>query len=169
MGLAKTDISSEYMRSIKSRFRDAKNYAEKTFDQLEEGQLFWYPNEDSNSIAVIVNHMSGNMISRWTDIFNSDGEKPDRNRDGEFENTITTGSEMHDVWNKGWQAFFEALDYLKEEDLLREIYIRNEAHSVMEAIERQMYHYSYHIGQIVYIAKMLKSDEWQTLTIPRKK
>jgi Protein of unknown function (DUF1572) len=169
MGLAKTDISSEYMRSVKSRFADAKNYAEKTFDQLEEDQLFWYPNEDSNSIAVIVKHMSGNMISRWTDIFNSDGEKPDRNRNGEFENTITTRSEMHDVWNKGWQAFFEALDNLKEEDLLREIYIRNEAHSVMDAIERQMYHYSYHIGQIVYIAKMLKSDEWQTLTIPRKK
>jgi Protein of unknown function (DUF1572) len=169
MGLAKTDISSEYIRSVKSRFRDAKSYAEKTFDQLEEEQLFWNPNEDSNSIAVIVKHMSGNMISRWTDIFNSDGEKPGRDRDGEFENTITTRSELYDVWNKGWRVFLETLDNLKEEDLLREIYIRNETHSVMDAIERQMYHYSYHIGQIVYIAKMLKSDEWQTLTIPRKK
>jgi Protein of unknown function (DUF1572) len=169
MSLAKTDVSSEYMRSVKARFLDAKNYAEKTFDQLSEEQLFWYPNEDSNSVAVIVKHMSGNMISRWTDIFDTDGEKPDRNRDGEFENTMSNREEMKVVWNKGWEVFFETLDGLKEEDLLRKIYIRNEPHFVMDAIERQMYHYSYHIGQIVYIAKMLKSDQWQTLTIPRKK
>jgi hypothetical protein len=169
MSLAKTDVSSEYLRSVKCRFSDAKKYAEKTFDQLSEEHLFWYPNDDSNSIAVIVKHLSGNMISRWTDFFESDGEKPDRNRDGEFENTFSTREEMYNVWNKGWSVFFEALNSLTEEDLLREIYIRNEAHSVMDAIERQMYHYSYHIGQIIYIAKMLKSDEWQTLTIPRKK
>jgi hypothetical protein len=167
--MAKIDVSSEYLRSVKSRFLDAKLYAEKTFDQLDNEQLIWFPNEDSNSIAVIVKHMSGNMISRWTDFFETDGEKPDRNRDGEFENTITNREELDRVWNAGWKVFFEALDSLKEEDLLREIYIRNEAHTVMDAVERQMYHHSYHIGQIVYIAKMLKSDEWKTLTIPRKK
>ncbi|MFD1356676.1 DUF1572 family protein [Fictibacillus halophilus] len=169
MSVSNTDVSSEYLRSIKLRFLDAKTNAEKTFEQLTEEQLFWYPNEDSNSIAVIVKHLSGNMVSRWTDMFDSDGEKPDRDRDGEFVNTFSTRDEMMEVWNKGWGVFFEMLDQLKEEDLLREIYIRNKVHSVLDAIESQMYHYSYHIGQIVYIAKMLKSDEWQTLTIPRKK
>lgn len=169
MSVSNTDVSSEYLRSIKLRFLDAKTNAEKTFEQLTEEQLFWYPNEDSNSIAVIVKHLSGNMVSRWTDMFDSDGEKPDRDRDGEFVYTFSTRDEMMEVWNKGWGVFFEMLDQLKEEDLLREIYIRNKVHSVLDAIESQMYHYSYHIGQIVYIAKMLKSDEWQTLTIPRKK
>jgi uncharacterized damage-inducible protein DinB len=169
MVASKTDISSEYLRSVKSRFLDAKNYAEKTFEQLEDEHLFWYPNEDSNSIAVIVKHMSGNMISRWTDLFETDGEKADRNRDGEFENTISNREEFYQVWEKGWEVFLDALDSIKEEDLLRTIYIRNEPHTVMDAVERQMYHYSYHIGQIVYIAKQVKSDQWKSLTIPRKK
>ncbi|MCM3719035.1 DUF1572 family protein [Fictibacillus phosphorivorans] len=169
MSLAKTDVATEYLRSIKKRFLDAKDYAERTFDQLSEEQLFWYPNEDSNSVAIIVKHISGNMISRWTDMFNTDGEKPDRNRDGEFENTMSNREEMKAVWDKGWGVFFDTLDGLKEEDLLRTIYIRNEPHSVMDAINNQMYHYSNHIGQIIYIAKMLKSEEWKTLTIPRKK
>ncbi|WNB91188.1 DUF1572 family protein [Bacillus sp. NEB1478] len=166
---SQTEIMSEYLRSVKSRFQDAKDYAEKTFLQLEDEHLVWYPNEDSNSIAVIVKHMSGNMVSRWTDIFETDGEKPERNRDGEFVNTIRNREELFEVWNKGWDVFFQTLDSLREEDLLRQIFIRNETHTVMDAIDRQMYHYSYHIGQIVYIAKMLKSDQWKTLTIPRKK
>jgi hypothetical protein len=107
MSVSKTDVSSKYLCSIKLRFLDAKTNAEKTFEQLTEEQLFWYPNEDSNSIAVIVKHLSGNMVSRWTDMFDSDGEKPDRDRDGEFVNTFSTRDEMMEVWNKGWGVFLK--------------------------------------------------------------
>ncbi|PLR75784.1 hypothetical protein CU633_19310 [Bacillus sp. V3-13] len=163
------DISSEYLRVIKLRFQDMKKTAEKTFEQLDDEALVWYPNDDSNSIAVIVKHMSGNMVSRWTDFLTSDGEKPDRNRDGEFENTISNREQLYEVWNRGWDVFFQALNSLNKEHLLQNLFIRNESHSVIEAIERQMFHYSYHIGQIVYIAKQLKGDSWRSLAIPRKK
>jgi hypothetical protein len=162
-------VSTEYLKVIKSWFISMKDTAEKTFEQLDDQHLFWYPNENSNSIAVIVKHMSGNMISRWTDFLHSDGEKPYRDRDGEFEHTISSRKELYEVWNKGWDVFFKAIDSLTEEHLLHVIYIRKEPHTVIEAIERQMYHYSYHIGQIVYIAKLLKSDQWRCLTIPRNK
>ncbi|GMB08772.1 uncharacterized protein DUF1572 [Thermolongibacillus altinsuensis] len=161
-------VASEYLRVVKARFEDMKKTAEKTFEQLDDQHLFWFPNDHSNSIAVIVKHMSGNMVSRWTDFLHSDGEKPYRDRDGEFENTISSREELYEVWNKGWDVFLKALESLKEEHLLQIIYIRSEPHTVIEAIERQMYHYSYHIGQIVYIAKQLKSSNWKSLTIPKK-
>lgn len=162
------EISSEYLRVIKLRFKEMKSTAEKTFEQLDDKMLFWFPNENSNSIAVIVKHMSGNMVSRWTDFLISDGEKPSRDRDEEFEQTISNRNELYEVWNKGWNVFFNALDYIEEEHLLSEIFIRNEPHTLIAAIERQMYHYSYHTGQIVYIAKQLKSDDWTSLTIPKR-
>lgn len=162
-------IASEYLKSVRARFAEAKLTAERTFAQLSDEQLFWAPNAESNSIAVIIKHMSGNMISRWTDFFETDGEKPTRDRDGEFISGHPTRDELLACWNNGWEVFLGALASITEADLLRTVYIRKQPHSVIEAIERQMYHYSYHIGQIVYLAKQMKDGDWQTLTIPRKK
>jgi uncharacterized damage-inducible protein DinB len=163
------NIGKEYLTTVIQRFVEAKLTAEKAIAQLSENELFWAPNEESNSIAVIVKHMSGNMISRWTDFLTTDGEKPDRNRDNEFIGDITSKVQLMELWTLGWATFLSALESISEEQLLQTITIRNEPHTVMEAIERQMYHYSYHIGQIVYLAKILKSSDWHTLTIPRKK
>lgn len=162
-------IGTEYLSVVRARFREMKQAAEKTFAQLTDEQLFWAPNAESNSIAVIVQHLRGNMLSRWTDLFGSDGEKPDRNRDGEFELGDRDRANLLALWEEGWATFLQVLDELTEADLLRTIYIRKEPHSVLQAIERQMYHYGYHTGQIVYIAKQLIDDGWQTLTIPRKR
>ncbi|MDV2682906.1 DUF1572 family protein [Alkalihalophilus lindianensis] len=163
------DFSSEYVRVVTSRFLEMKKTAEKAFEQVEEDFLCWSPNEESNSIAVIVQHMSGNMISRWTDFLTTDGEKKERNRDQEFINTIENKEQLYEVWNRGWGVLFHALKDLKEEELLHTVFIRNEPHTVIEAIERQMYHYSYHTGQIVYITKQVAGEEWTSLTIPKKK
>jgi hypothetical protein len=162
-------IGAEYLKTVRHRFAEVKLTAERTFAQLSDEQLFWAPNAESNSIAVIIQHLSGNMISRWTDFFETDGEKPTRDRDGEFVPVHTTREELLLCWNEGWKTFLGALDRITEADLLRTVLIRNQPHSVIEAIERQMYHYAYHVGQIVYIAKQLKDDDWKTLTIPRKK
>lgn len=161
-------IGMEYLNVVKAKFAEMKRTAEKTFEQLHDNELCWCPNEQSNSIAIIVQHMSGNMISRWTDFLTTDGEKRDRDRDSEFEQHISSRDELYEVWNKGWDVFLKALHMLKADDLLRIVFIRGEAHTVIEAIERQMYHYSYQIEQIVYIAKQLKSNEWKTLTIAKK-
>lgn len=163
-------IGKEYLKTVTKEFTEAKLTAERAMNQLTESELFWSPNEESNSVAVIVKHMSGNMVSRWTDFLTTDGEKPNRNRDGEFvAGDIQTKEQLMEVWEHGWEIFLAALGDLNEEHLLKTVTIRNEAHSVMEAIERQMYHYSNHVGQIIYIAKILKSSDWETLTIPRKK
>ncbi len=161
-------IGAEYLRATKSRFQEVRRLAERTFDQLGDEQLFWSPGEESNSVAVIIKHLSGNMISRWTDFLSSDGEK-NRDRDEEFVPRDESRDSLMARWEQGWAVFFGALDNLQEEDLLRTIYIRQQPHSVIEAVERQMSHYSYHVGQIVYIAKQLKDADWKTLTIPRKK
>jgi hypothetical protein len=163
------NIGQEYLRAVRERFLDMKTIAERAMEQLSEEELFYCSNEESNSIAIIVKHMSGNMFSRWTDFFHSDGEKPDRNRDDEFINDWSTREELLACWEKGWRTFLNTLNEIKEDDLLKTVTIRNEPHSVIQAIERQMYHYSYHIGQIVYIAKQIKSKDWKTLTIPRKR
>ncbi|WP_409274616.1 DUF1572 family protein [Neobacillus sp. SCS-31] len=163
-------IATEYLKTVTKQFMEAKVTAEKAMNQLTESELFWTPNEESNSIAIIVKHMSGNMVSRWTDFLTTDGEKPNRNRDGEFVvGNIQTKEQVMEVWERGWETFLAALGDIKEEHLLKTMTIRNEPHSVIEAIERQMYHYSNHVGQIIYIAKILKSSDWKTLTIPRKK
>lgn len=163
------EVSSEYLRVVRASFKEMKTLAEKAFEQLDENELFWFPNDDSNSIAVIVQHMGGNMVSRWTDFVDTDGEKPNRNRDSEFERYISNRTELYERWNKGWTVFLEALDSIHEDDLVRVIKIRNEPHSILQAIERQMFHYSTHIGQIIYIAKQLKSTNWVSLSIPKKK
>nr|WP_145161342.1 DUF1572 family protein [Paenibacillus terrae] len=163
------DIGTEYFRVVNDKFAELKRSAEKAIAQVLDDKLNWSLNEDSNSIAVIVHHMSGNMISRWTNFLDSDGEKEGRDRDSEFEGTVASREELLDIWNRGWGVFLQALGSLGSGDLLRTVYIREKPHSVLEAIERQMSHYSSHIGQIIYIAKQIQSDAWETLTIPRRK
>lgn len=135
--------------------------------QVSEEKLFYQPNVDSNSIAVIVQHLAGNMLSRWTDFLTADGEKEWRNRDAEFETDISGRKELMGLWNKGWQCLEFAMGSLTEEDLKKTIYIRNKGHTVLEAINRQLAHYPYHIGQIVFLAKMLHAEKWKSLSIPR--
>lgn len=162
-------MNQHYLESVRKQFLYYKTLGEKSIEQLEPAQLFIAPNEDSNSIAVIVKHLWGNMLSRWTDFLSSDGEKPWRKRDAEFENDIENKEQLMQKWNEGWNVFLSALDSLKAEDLEKIIYIRNEGHTVFEAINRQLAHYPYHIGQIVYAAKLLKKTEWQSLSIPKNK
>lgn len=158
---------TDYLKSVKKQFEYYKMLGEKTLTQVRDDKLFWKFNESSNSIASIVNHLCGNMLSRWTDFLISDGEKEWRNRDLEFENDIDTRVELEERWNKGWECLFMALNSLTEADLQREIYIRNQGHSVVEAINRQLAHYPYHIGQIVFIGKMVCDQSWVTLSIPK--
>lgn len=155
-----------YLSSVIKQFEYYKMLGEKTFAQLSDEQLFWQFNDESNSIATIVKHLSGNMVSRWTDFLTSDGEKANRQRDAEFDNDVGTRSEMLGLWSKGWQVFMDCLRSLNEVDLHKTIYIRNQGHSVIEAINRQLAHYPYHIGQIVYIGKMC-THSWQSLSIPK--
>jgi hypothetical protein len=162
-------LETNYLKSIKQQFEYYKILGEKAIEQLEEEQLFIALNEDSNSIATIVKHISGNMLSRWTDFLTSDGEKEWRNRDAEFENDINSKTELLVIWNKGWSCLFDAINPLKQEDLSKIIYIRNEGHTIAEAINRQLAHYPYHIGQIVFLAKLLKKTEWDSLSIPKNK
>ena len=136
---------------------------DKTFAQLNDEALFWQYNAESNSIAIIVQHMAGNMLSRWTDFLTSDGEKPWRGRDGEFGINITTRRELLDKWNQGWDCMFNALNSIDDNDLQKTIYIRNEPHTVMDAINRQLAHYPYHVGQIVFIGKMIAGEKWDSL------
>lgn len=151
------------------RFQYYKNIADQTFEQLEEPQLFWQYNPESNSIATIVKHISGNMISRWTNFLTEDGEKEWRNRDAEFENDIQSKAEMLEMWEKGWLVLFDALNQVDNSNINSIILIRGEKLSLVDALLRQLAHYPYHIGQIIYLAKMLKNDDWKTLSIARNK
>lgn len=164
-------LQFDYLVSIKKQFLYYKTVGEKAMEQLEPEQLFISVNEDTNSIAVIIKHLSGNMISRWTDFLTSDGEKEWRKRDEEFDSHLhVNGKEkLMKLWDKGWDCFFTAINALTPDQLETIIYIRNEGHTVMEAINRQLAHYPYHIGQIVFYAKMLKQTEWNSLSIPKNK
>lgn len=144
-----------------------KHLGDRCFEQLSHSDLFWQVNPSSNSIAMIVKHLSGNMLSRWTDIFTTDGEKSWRERDAEFNNDIQNAEQLKDLWNSGWHKLFETLESLSEKDLNKFIYIRNQKHTVLQAIERQLAHYPYHLGQIVYIGKMIQQDNWQALSIAK--
>ncbi len=137
--------------------------------QCADEALFTVLDAESNSIAIIVKHMAGNMRSRWTDFLTSDGEKPDRNRDTEFEAPPKNRTELMEMWERGWKLLLDALEPLSDADLTQTITIRTEPHSVTQAINRQVAHYSYHVGQIVYLARHFAGDKWQTLTIPKKK
>ena len=156
-----------YLLSAVKQFQYYKKLGERTMDQLEDAQLFYEPAKDANSIAIIVKHLWGNMRSRWTDFLESDGEKSWRERDTEFADDIKEVDELAEKWEEGWQVLFKALMALKEEDLDRIIYIRNEGHTVVEAINRQLGHYAYHVGQIVYIGKLINGENWKSLTIPK--
>lgn len=165
-----------FLTSAKKQFLYYKTLGEKAIEQLEPEQLFYALNEDTNSIAVIVKHLHGNMLSRWTDFLTTDGEKENRNRDAEFEenqpvpdNIAAAKINLVAQWHEGWKCLFNALDALTPEHLSSIIYIRNEGHTVVEAINRQLAHYPYHVGQIVFYAKMLKKSDWTSLSIPKNK
>lgn len=151
------------------RFMYYKELGDKTFAQLSDEQFFWQFNEESNSIAIIIKHVAGNMLSRWTNFLEEDGEKEWRNRDEEFVNTFTTKQEAIDYWEKGWNCLLEALSQIEPDTWNYIIYIRGEKHSVLDAVLRQLAHYPYHIGQLIYIAKMLKNEDWKTLSIIRNR
>lgn len=157
----------DYLSSVKKQFTYYKGLGDKTIDQISDDKLFYQFNDESNSIAVVVKHLSGNMLSRWTDFMTTDGEKEWRNRDQEFECDFDTKADLLKIWNKGWDCLFEAINSLSDHDLPKEIYIRNMGHSVTEAINRQLAHYSYHVGQIVFLGKMIQSDNWKPLSISK--
>ncbi|WP_299902678.1 DUF1572 family protein [uncultured Aquimarina sp.] len=156
-----------YLEGIKKQFSYYKSLGERTIDQLDEDMLFWQYNEESNSIAIIVKHLWGNMKSRWTDFLTTDGEKKWRARDQEFENDIQSKVELLEKWNEGWQCLFDALDSVNDVNFDQPIYIRNIEHSITEAINRQLAHYSYHIGQIVFLGKMICDQDWKSLSIAK--
>lgn len=163
------EVGKEYLRIVIERFNSVKSLGDKTLNQLSEEEIHWNYNSESNSVAIIVKHLSGNMVSRWSDFLTSDGEKEYRNREEEFIDDITTKAELITVWEKGWNVLIETLTDLSDQDLLKKINIRGESHLVIEAIERQMAHYAYHVGQIVYIGKQLKDNNWKSLSIPKGK
>jgi hypothetical protein len=156
-----------FIESARKQFEYYKLLGEKTFSQLSDEQLFWQYNEESNSIATIVKHTAGNMLSRWTDFLSTDGEKEWRNRESEFEKDIKDRKQLLQLWEDGWNCLFTALNSVTEDNINTVIYIRNIAHTVTEAINRQLAHYPYHVGQIVFIGKMLLNDKWSSLSIPR--
>ena len=163
------EFTTSYLADSLTIFRQYKRMAERAMEQVTEEQLSRTLDGEGNSIAVLVRHMAGNMRSRWTDFLTSDGEKPDRKRDGEFETVEVGRTELMEIWEAGWRSVFEALEPLSEADLTRSVLIRGEPHSVMQAIQRQVAHYACHVGQIVFLAKHFQSAEWKSLSVPRGK
>jgi hypothetical protein len=165
-------IDQMYLEDARQLFAEYKRLADKAIAQLTdpEKELFFALDNESNSIAVIMKHMAGNMRSRWTDFLTSDGEKPDRMRDQEFEiGAAENQQRILEIWESGWKIFFNALDSLKPEDLTRTVMIRHQPHTVVQAINRQLTHYSSHFGQIIFLAKHIKSSDWKSLSVPRGK
>ena len=163
-------MGQHYLDEALRRFRDYKQLAERAFAQISDEEFFRTLDEESNSIAINMKHMAGNMISRWTDFLTTDGEKPERNRDLEFVMLPETSKDdMLAYWERGWQCVFDAVEPLKPEDLMRTIRVRGQDHTVVQAINRQLAHYAYHVGQIVFLAKHFKSSEWQSLSVPKNR
>jgi uncharacterized damage-inducible protein DinB len=162
------EFTTSYIQDSVALFAYYKKLAERAIDQVSDEQLVVTLDHEGNSIATIVKHMAGNMRSRWTDFLTADGEKPDRNRDSEFEEPPATRAELLGLWEAGWSCLFSALQPLTDADLIRTVTIRGEKHSVMQAINRQLAHYPHHVGQIVLLAKHFAGDRWQTLSVPRK-
>jgi len=158
---------SEYLITAIKRLKYYRGLAEKTFEQLSEAEFHYAPGPESNSIAVIIQHMAGNMLSRWTNFLTEDGEKSWRKRDAEFEIHPYSKEQLMKIWNDGWECFLTTLDSLSEADLTKTVSIREESLSVTDAINRQLAHYPYHIGQIVYLGRMLKKEDWKNLSIAR--
>lgn len=167
-------MQTQYLPNIIAVFKQYKAIAEKAIEQLDEKELFYLPDPESNSIAIIMRHLTGNMISRWTDFLTTDGEKPNRNRDLEFEQDDLDQDQLMLYWEQGWSVFLNTLESLTPDDLQKTIYIRKEPHTVLEAINRQLAHYAYHIGQMVFLAKHIKNTDpitigWKTLSIAKGK
>jgi uncharacterized damage-inducible protein DinB len=162
-------FSTLYVEDSLSLFHYYKKLAEGAIAQVSDEQLFATLDDEMNSIAIIVKHMAGNMRSRWTDFLTSNGEKPDRHRDSEFVAPPATREDLLRLWNEAWEIVFQALQPLSDSDLQRQVSIRGESHSVMQAINRQIAHYSYHVGQIVFLAKHFRGSDWKSLTVPRNK
>jgi Protein of unknown function (DUF1572) len=163
-----TDLATHYLEEARRQLRGHKRMGEGAMSQLQDQDFFVTLDPEANSVAILVKHLAGNMRSRFTDFLTSDGEKPDRFRDREFEMTrATTRAEVMNWWEQGWACVFAALEPLEPEDVMRVVTIRGEPHTVLQAINRQIAHYAQHIGQIVFLAKHLRSQEWKTLSIPR--
>ena len=162
-------FTASYIEDSQELLRYYKKLAERAIEQVTDEQLFSVLDDEANSIAIIVKHMAGNMRARWTDFLTTDGEKPNRNRDGEFVDPPTTRKALLDVWDDGWACVFKALEPLTDADLTRTVTIRGEAHSVMQAVNRQVAHYPHHIGQIVLLAKHFAHDHWQSLSVARNR
>ena len=160
-------MSSSYLKSSLLQFRYYKELGEKTIEQIPETKLSFQINNETNSINTIVKHLSGNMVSRWTDFLYTDGEKEFRNRDDEFEDTIKSKKGLIEIWEEGWRVLFNTFEGLRFQDLEKIVYIRNEGHTVIESINRQLCHYSFHVGQIVMIGKIICGDKWNSLSIPK--
>src|SRR6202790_5096586 len=164
------EIATHYLDEVQRQIRGHKRLAEAAIGQLKDEELFIALDSESNSIAILIKHLAGNMRSRFTDFLTTDGEKPDRNRDQEFEMTAaTTRADVMRWWEEGWARLFAAIEALKPEDVMRTVTIRGEPHTVLQAINRQIAHYAGHIGQIIFLAKHLRSNEWKSLSIPRGK
>jgi hypothetical protein len=162
------DVAADFLRSARARLSSLKALGDQALARLDGAELTKSLDAESNSVAVLVQHIAGNMRSRWTDFLTTDGEKPDRNRDGEFEPGLTTKPQLMQRWEEGWRILLAALDALKPEDLTRTVLIRGESLTVVDAINRQLVHYGQHVGQIVFLAKHLKGRTWESLSIPRK-
>jgi hypothetical protein len=160
-------IEKTFLQSVLKEFRDYKTLGDKTFAQLDDKDLHFQPNEECNSIAIIIQHMHGNMLSRWTNFLNEDGEKQWRQRDDEFEIHSFNKEQLLKLWEEGWQLVLNTIDSLSEDDLSKTIFIRSKPHSVVEAINRQLTHYAGHVGQIIMLGKIIKGKIWQTLSIPK--
>jgi len=162
-----SSLGKEFLQTATKRLKYYKDLGDKTFEQLGDWDFHYQPNEESNSIAIIIQHMAGNMLSRWTDFLTEDGEKEWRQRDDEFTIHEYKKQELMELWEKGWTCFFTALESLKKKDLKKTIHIRQEPLSVIDAINRQLAHYPYHVGQIIHIAKTIKGKNWKNLSIPK--
>jgi hypothetical protein len=160
-------IGKEFLSTVIRRLKYYKELGDKTFEQLNDEDFHYQPNQESNSIAIIIQHIYGNMLSRWTNFLTEDGEKEWRQRDDEFEIHSYSKQQLIELWEKGWACFLNTLESLKEDDLLKTIYIRKEPLSAIDAINRQLAHYPYHIGQIIFIGKIIKDRNWKNLSIPR--
>lgn len=160
-------MENSYRNSIIKQFEYYKSLGDKTFAQLTEQELFWQSDVEGNSIAIIVKHLVGNMLSRWTNFLLEDGEKSWRNRDDEFVNSFSTKEDILNAWEKGWTCLFTALESVTENNLEDIVYIRNQGHTITEALNRQLSHYSYHVGQIVFVGRMLKKDSWESLSVAK--
>lgn len=161
------NTGTAFLQSAIKRLSYYKELADKTFTQIKAEDFHFQPDKENNSIAINIQHVAGNMLSRWTDFLTADGEKDWRNRDMEFEEQNLSKEQLIDLWEKGWACCLDSLGSLTEEDLLKTIHIRNEGLIVVDAINRQLAHYPYHVGQIIYIARMIKKESWQSLSIPK--